>query len=587
MKNHAITKKRNLFNNIFFFLPMIFIIGFSFKYIQNNCFPKVLGDEFGYWAAAAYFRGWDWSELNSLNAYYGYGYGLILSLILRLPVSQMDCYRIAILLNGVLMCWIYFTAYKIVDVFLLCKNSTEQQKNMILKCSLALLCSISPLMIDYIQFTLSEVFLCFLYWNIIRLDLSLINNYSYRRLIILMLLTAFIIAVHLRAVGVVLPQLLFLICLIRKKENITIKRILYLSFFVTLIISVFLIKKYYQETIQLASYSYAIEADGLNQNSSTMLGQLGKIKLIFSVSGIFSLFKLFVGRLFDSLMSGIFFPGIALLAVIKSLSDIVKRKMYTLEIVNLMTVSSLLFMIAISSVFWIGQENARFDVLTYQRYHGFAIGPVMLTGACSFILTDEKFIKKRCFSVLILGLLSFLLVNRWQDFETTMSNLFSNAPYLFYFHRAGQDVYINVVYCLFPVCVFLLLTYARKTHIMSFILILVAAANFYISGIVYEMGCEEWAIDIFNDLKKIEQHIIDENIYALFYMQDDSTPRWTQSLQFLLGDRTIRVIGEDHILGKGIYIITNTGYKSDDLIFEPRNITYETDTLTLWKIPDG
>ncbi|MBO5620302.1 MAG: hypothetical protein J5959_01575 [Butyrivibrio sp.] len=122
---------------------------------------------------------------------------------------------------------------------------------------------------------------------------------------------------------------------------------------------------------------------------------------------------------------------------------------------------------------------------------------------------------------------------------------------------------------------------------MSFILILVAAANFYISGIVYEMGCEEWAIDIFNDLKKIEQHIIDENIYALFYMQDDSTPRWTQSLQFLLGDRTIRVIGEDHILGKGIYIITNTGYKSDDLIFEPRNITYETDTLTLWKIPDG
>ena len=39
----------------------------------------IIGDEFGYWADAAFFAGKNWSEVGSMNPYYSFGYSLILA----------------------------------------------------------------------------------------------------------------------------------------------------------------------------------------------------------------------------------------------------------------------------------------------------------------------------------------------------------------------------------------------------------------------------------------------------------------------------------------------------------------------------
>ena len=45
---------------------------------------SIIGDEFGYWASGSFLAGFDWSDVASYNAYYSYGYGIWLYLILKI-----------------------------------------------------------------------------------------------------------------------------------------------------------------------------------------------------------------------------------------------------------------------------------------------------------------------------------------------------------------------------------------------------------------------------------------------------------------------------------------------------------------------
>ena len=61
-------------------------------------------DEFGYWAPAAAFLGYDWSNITALGSYYSYGYSLILFPILFFFHDSVIAYRVAIVVNMLLQC---------------------------------------------------------------------------------------------------------------------------------------------------------------------------------------------------------------------------------------------------------------------------------------------------------------------------------------------------------------------------------------------------------------------------------------------------------------------------------------------------
>ena len=61
-------------------------------HVSVNYYPKVFGDEYGYWGAAAYFAGIGWNDITSMNEYYGWSYGLIMSFILHFPLTSKECY---------------------------------------------------------------------------------------------------------------------------------------------------------------------------------------------------------------------------------------------------------------------------------------------------------------------------------------------------------------------------------------------------------------------------------------------------------------------------------------------------------------
>lgn len=80
---------------------ILLITIFNVSKLQNI---YILADEFGYWTAASFFRGYDWSSIATMNPYYSFGYGILLSPLLYLQNGTLS-YQCAIILNGILLCF--------------------------------------------------------------------------------------------------------------------------------------------------------------------------------------------------------------------------------------------------------------------------------------------------------------------------------------------------------------------------------------------------------------------------------------------------------------------------------------------------
>lgn len=76
----------------------------------------IVPDEVGFWASGALFNGENWSDSLTTSSYYGWGYGLILGLILKLNVPPVISYRIAIVINALMLVACYFVAQKICKI---------------------------------------------------------------------------------------------------------------------------------------------------------------------------------------------------------------------------------------------------------------------------------------------------------------------------------------------------------------------------------------------------------------------------------------------------------------------------------------
>ena len=96
-RNQRIPEKRFL---IFVLLMLICILGIG---LPKQYAVRFLPDEFGYWSYAAKALGYDWSHLVSLKGYYSFGYSLILLPIMFFFQDAVLAYRMAIVVNAILL----------------------------------------------------------------------------------------------------------------------------------------------------------------------------------------------------------------------------------------------------------------------------------------------------------------------------------------------------------------------------------------------------------------------------------------------------------------------------------------------------
>lgn len=155
---------------LYYCLPIAFICFLILRYIVYGTTLRLVGDEFGYWNAAAYFAGLDWSEVASINNYYGYGYALFLAPILKLPILPETRYLIAQLLNIALLCCIFIMISYVIRKLMKLSDAAASL--------LALALTLYQPNTTYTLYNLTESLILFLFWAIV----TLLTEYVYKNL---------------------------------------------------------------------------------------------------------------------------------------------------------------------------------------------------------------------------------------------------------------------------------------------------------------------------------------------------------------------------------------------------------------------
>ena len=120
----------------------------------------ILHDEYGYWAAGAFFAGRDWSEITSYTAYYSYGYGFILAPLICFMKNASHMYKAAIVINALMLVGTYFIA-------ILCIQKLFPELNKKWSYVIAMFSTIYCNNLIQAQVTWSETLLYFLFWLIV------------------------------------------------------------------------------------------------------------------------------------------------------------------------------------------------------------------------------------------------------------------------------------------------------------------------------------------------------------------------------------------------------------------------------------
>ncbi len=153
-------------------------------------------DEFGYWAPAAKMLGWDWSEATSLGSYYSFGYSLILTPVLYFVKDSITAYRAAVVLNMVMMCMGLYLLYCLMQKLF---PETEKERAAIIS-GIAVL---YPPWIFYMQMTMTEALLLFLYILICWIFICFLEKPQAMTAVFLVLALVYIYFVHMRSIGII------------------------------------------------------------------------------------------------------------------------------------------------------------------------------------------------------------------------------------------------------------------------------------------------------------------------------------------------------------------------------------------------
>ena len=288
-------KEENRHDSIFVAVVIVLALVCLCMYgIQGIFGFSLFPDEFGYWASAAGFLGYDFSEVCSISSFYSFGYSLILIPILKLFSDSIIAYRAAVVVNLLL---------QITSFFILCRIAKKlfEDTDELLRIILAGMAVLYPPWVFYTQMTMTEGLLFFCYTGVVYFMILYVEKPSIIRGVITALASIYIYSVHMRAVGILaavwITMLVVAFIGVKRSDN----RVLPATFFATILLLIgFIICFCIKDNVINKLYSSGI-ADKTNINDYS--GQVYRVQELFTLAGI--------GRFFASMLGKIFYLGCA------------------------------------------------------------------------------------------------------------------------------------------------------------------------------------------------------------------------------------------------------------------------------------
>ncbi len=372
---------------------------------------KIVDDEFGYWGIAALVNGFDWEPLMATTEYYAYGYSVLLIPLLflhKLGVSMAVLYQLAIIMNAVFMVGVYYlTQYVGKKIF------SDLPVHFMQLVSLALTV--------YIGYTTrthsawSETYLLFMFWCVAALFIRMIERPTCLNGFWLVLATANMFAIHMRAAGAAIAVLIALLFYFIGNFKKIDKKCMVFTLLSAAVVFVLLsfIKDYVTDNMYF---------NQIGSSVNDVSRQVNKTKSLLSVSGIVDLMLSVMGKFYYTAAATftLAFAGFfgAVFAICKTILQLFKKQEITDKIRQwflFMTTLAFLGEIAVSAIFFSvrffsdnATKTARLDGIVYGRYHEFVIGPMLLMGIWVLYYQREH-IKAIILSILFFMVTAFVV----------------------------------------------------------------------------------------------------------------------------------------------------------------------------------
>lgn len=353
--------------NVYFGLYILLVLGIYEYGIRKIYGFSILGDEFGYWANAAAMVGYDWRYCAQVSSYYSYGYGLLLAIPLALCKSPLLAYRMAVGMNGVFLCGAFLFLHKILE-------GVFGDDNHDWKIFGLLVAAFYPVSLYYMNMTLTETLLLFLYSCVCYLMQRYLKEGDVKVLLVLAFVLSYMFFVHMRTAGTMIACIIILFMQgIGKRESrrgLCAGAAVFVVFFMT---GLFL-KGWFNDVV------YGTAGVAL-QDINDIGGQTKKVMRILSGDGIWHLAVSCAGK--------IFYMGMASFGTVYFAVGYCIR--HIREKFSQFMVLSLLGQLGVSAVFMSGTE--RVDGVIYGRYNDFVI-PVFMGIGLMWMFSCRHLLRK-------------------------------------------------------------------------------------------------------------------------------------------------------------------------------------------------
>lgn len=356
-------------------------------------------DEFGYWASAAGFLGYDFSEVCSISSYYSFGYSLILIPILKLFSDSIIAYRAAVIVNLLL---------QVTSFFILCRIAKKlfSDTDELLQIILAGMAVLYSPWVFYTQMTMTEGLLFFCYIVVVYFMILYIEKPSIIRGVITALASIYIYSVHMRAVGILaavgITMLVVAFTGIKRSDN----RVLLVTGFVAIVLFVgFVICLRIKDNVIDKLYSSGIEDQTYINDYSRQFSTLHELCMPL---GICKFFASMIGKILY--LGGATF-GTAYIGIYSLIRRTIKRD---LKAFFILMASFMQFMVmCIFLMHSADRINNRFDLFLHGRYFEFVV-PIMAMIGVYELLTRDNYIRKLVIAAGIImasGITSIVIVS--------------------------------------------------------------------------------------------------------------------------------------------------------------------------------
>lgn len=560
---------------------------------------RVVDDEFAYWGIAAHLAGFDWSGALSKTEYYNYGYSLILVplyWLIRAGVSVTLVYRIAICMNAVFLCASFCIAVAV-------GKRIFSESNPLLIQAAALLSVLFVSNVIHSGCAWTEVYLVFMFWCCLYCVVRVAEKPSGKWIFLALLSAAYLFAIHMRTIGVVLVVMgIVLLRILMTGEKLDKKKLfLTVGWLVILMVVLMGMRSYVKNNIYLA--------DSGNVYRNDFAGQMEEVKMLFSFSGLVDILLSICGKIFyigvASYCLGIFTVFVALRKCFGECFRCLKlkcvpRKAFYVYLFLAATAAGAVCVDALFKVYpyyYSGLTYKLPDAIIYGRYVEFIIGPLLFFGIL-LLQRHLKFCVELLLSIPALigcGLAAQKMWDILLFYNGTDLGLRENAVQGIIYMLSGNVerlAYVLTVWALGGFAVLLLIfaidqRLRCKTRLLVSFCCGIAVIFAVVGNVQIEKGIEAKA-NKWKDVDSVAELLAtvgEQNIY--YVTRSGSVVGDMKILQWEMPDRTIRLLENESEGGymleeEAVYLADSSDDRLNALLSEEGIYLYDSGTIAVY-----